>query len=173
MASTYEPIATTTVSSDTASVSFSSISGSYTDLYIVTQARATYTTNDIFRMRVGNGSVDTGSNYSNTRLGGDGSSAFSDRASNVTNIDAGYFPGADSTSGVFGVSTFHLQNYSNTSTYKTILNRAVDAGAVYAYSIALVALWRSTSAINTVSFYFQNSNIKAGSTFTLYGIKAA
>ena len=57
MAITYEPIATTTLGSAAASVTFSSISGSYTDLVLIVVPKAT--TGDYIRCRVGNGSVDT------------------------------------------------------------------------------------------------------------------
>jgi len=65
-------------------------------------------------------------------------------------------------------------NYSNTTTYKTLLTRANQASNGVD---ACVGLWRSTAAINAVSIattaYGGSSSVQTGSIFTLYGIKAA
>lgn len=162
MASTYTPIATTTLGSAAASYTFSSISGAYTDLILVINALNAST--DSVLMQVGNGSVDTGANYSNTRLEGNGSAASSGRASNVTYCDIGY--GNNNQALIV-----QLMNYSNTTSYKSVLNRYNDTANVLG---AKVNLWRSTSAINTIKIYnYGGTNFGAGSTFTLYGIKAA
>jgi hypothetical protein len=83
---TYVAIATTTTSGNIATITFSSISGAYTDLILVGDGR-----NNAggwgWRIRF-NG--DTGSNYSWTDLEGDGSTAASFRGSNVTSIDTTY-----------------------------------------------------------------------------------
>ena len=71
---TYTPIATNTLSSATASVTFSSISGVYTDLVLVITPTIPTGAYDIL-MRVGNGTVDSGTNYSVTRVSGTGSAA--------------------------------------------------------------------------------------------------
>lgn len=167
MPATYDCIATTTLSSNQNSVTFSSISGNYTDLILVSNVKATG--NEYMRMRVGNSSVDTGSNYSATVLSGNGSAAASYRYSNITNMPihiATVVPSSD-----FTVTITQLQNYSNTTTFKTVLNRS---GYGSSSTEASVSLWRSTSAINIITIYMEASiNIASGSTFTLYGIKAA
>jgi hypothetical protein len=63
-------------------------------------------------------------------------------------------------------------NYANTTTYKTVLARSNVTDFRVA---AIVGLWRSTSAINTIQLRSDNSsyNFTTGSTFTLYGISAA
>jgi hypothetical protein len=160
--STYFPIATTTLGSAQSSVSFSSFAG-YTDLVVIFNGGENGTNKD-FQLKVGNGSIDTGSNYSYTRLIGDGSSASSNRASSTTYIE-----------NVIGnemcTAIYQFQNYANTTTYKTILSRtayATSRTSVY------VGLWRSTSAITTISFTAESGfTINSGSTFTLYGISAA
>jgi len=72
---TYEPIATTTLSSAQSSVTFSSISGSYTDLVLVFSDVKLSSGDSAIDIQVGNGSVDTSSNYSFTIFGARSTSA--------------------------------------------------------------------------------------------------
>ena len=162
MATTYTPIATTTLGSNQNAVTFSSISGSYTDLIMVINGYNT--AGGYYYLRVGNGSVDTGNNYSRTRLAGDGSTAYSDRQTNTSYVQLSIGTSAN------GNTIINLNNYANTSTYKTILSRY---NFTTGEAAAVVGLWRSTSAINTVSVIGGGGDWVAGSTFTLYGIKAA
>ena len=168
--STYTPIATTTIGSAVASYTFTSISGSYTDLVLVAQSRSTYTANGPLTIQF-NG--DTGSNYSYTRIYGDGTTASSDRFATATSIDIGFLPGTNTSSGIFGISTLQLQNYSNATTYKTGLVRWNTTGSATPYVAAVVGLWRSTSAITSIKIFYTTGNILADSIFTLYGIAAA
>jgi hypothetical protein len=162
--STYTPIATQTLGSAAASVTFSSIPSTYTDLILIAN-NSSASNQDALVLKVGNGSVDTGSNYSTTFVYGTGSGTGSSRTSSATNIFWGR------SSSVMNANTLHLMNYSNTSTYKTVLSRGNAADAI---AIAYVGLWRSTSAINIITIGTEvGGNISAGSTFTLYGIAAA
>ena len=170
MAKTYEPIETTTLGSAAASYTFTSISQAYTDLILV--FAGTMTSADYVQFQVGNGSVDTGSNYSHTRIVGNGTSATSGRTSNGSNI---FTPQPMNTNQNNLIINF--QNYSNTTTYKTTIMRsntpATDGGATGSLS-STVGLWRSYSAINTIKMYtYGGQTFAAGSTFTLYGIEAA
>jgi hypothetical protein len=169
MAQTYEPLNTTTLTTATASVTFSSIPGTYTDLVLVIASLNNTATNTSFQFQVGNGSIDTGANYSLTELFGTGSAASSDRASNDT---AAYLngPGIGTSTNIPNLYITNLMNYSNTTTYKTFLGRG---GNSEKNLVATVNLWRSTSAINTIKIFQSANNMAAGSTFTLYGIKAA
>lgn len=160
MASTYTPIATTTLGSAAASVTFSSIAG-YTDLILIYNGTPTGSAQSYLRV---NG--DTGSNYSDTYIYGDGTSTGSGRNANQTLMYCGYI-GA---SGANAMLTVHLQNYANSTTYKTFLSRGSLASAEVG---AHVGLWRNTAAITSVTFGVTSNNFNTGSTFTLYGIKAA
>jgi len=161
---TYFPIATNTLGSATSSVTFSSISGSYTDLSIVINSGSTASGQDI-RCRFNS---DTGSNYSFTYLTGNGSAASSNRATSQTFMPLdynGYLSGSIATTTII-----NCMNYSNSTTYKTILGRF----STTAFGTdAAVGLWRSTSAITSIEFLTSASTFLAGSTFTLYGIAAA
>jgi hypothetical protein len=165
---TYEPIATNTLGSAAATVTFSTISGAYTDLVLVTNLKTTTTSQEV-TVKINN---DTGSNYSLTNLRGDGSTASSLRRSSQTvgNISKEISP--NTAFEFVSVSTF--MNYSNATTYKTWLSRNNRASASNAPGTeALVGLWRSTSAITELVIGLTGGNFDTGSTFTLYGIKAA
>jgi hypothetical protein len=159
--STYTPIATTTLGSNTASVSFSSFSG-YTDLILVMNCKlVSGSQTGMLRFN-----SDSGANYSFTYLQGNGSSALSGRATGTTFAIAGFFDNANYT-----ISTTHIMNYANSTTYKTTLDRR---GPVSTIAGADVSLWSNTAAITSLSIAPENGDTWAsGSTFTLYGIQAA
>lgn len=167
---TYVALDKVTIGTATNAVTFSSIPQGYTDLIIVTDAGASVVCE--IDLRVGNSSLDTGSNYSKTTLTGDGTTATSVRNSSQTYWRPNYNSVYDNANGKAN-HIFHFMNYSNTTTNKTILYRGNSA----AYGVdASVCLWRSTSAINIITLYASfpsNRNFLVGSTFSLYGIKAA
>jgi hypothetical protein len=111
---------------------------------------------------------DTGSNYSSTFLYGNGTSALSARVSSNTYGYANY--GSAVFTSTFNVQIVQFMNYSNTTTNKTFLARGNEAASG---TDAIVNLWRSTTAISTIKVYPSAQNWATGSTFTLYGIKAA
>ena len=160
--STYTPIATYTVPSATSSYTFSSISGSYTDLVLIVNAKSTSGGVDV-SMRF-NG--DTASNYSKTNLYGDAGGATSTRQSNQTqgNINlAGYIT---TTFGPYQI--VNIMNYANTTTYKTYLSRA---GNTSVGVDAIVGTWRKTpEAITSITLFVSGDTFASGSTFSLYGI---
>ena len=159
MASTYEKIATTTLGSSAATITFSGISGTYTDLILI--ASGTSTTSTIV-MQFNN---DTGSNYSDIYMYGDGSSAGAGRHTSQTRIFG------SSVGSTISTNIFQIQNYSNTTTYKSCLIRGnLTTSAVSAFA----GLWRSTSAITRIDLFNHNGgNFDGGFIATIYGIKAA
>ena len=173
MPQTYTPIASTTLTASATEINFTSISGAYTDLVLVMNG-AMSRTGAAFLMRVGNGTIDSGSNYSETELYGTGSAAGSARRTNLTEMNIFSNVGSSTT---VGENTFILNfmNYSNTTTYKTVLGRATNASSSsYPGTSAAVFLWRSTSAINAIRLLRQSTDtFVTGSTFTLYGILKA
>ena len=167
---TYVALDKITVGTATNSITFSSINQSYTDLVIVTDAGASVVSE--VDLRVGNSSVDTGSNYSRTVVSGSGSSVTSTRNSNQTYWRPNFNSVYDDANGKSN-HIFQFMNYSNTNVFKTMLYRGNSA----AYGVdASVNLWRSTAAINIITLYANvagTKNFLAGSTFSLYGIAAA
>ena len=162
---TYEKIATNTLGSAAASVTFSSISSAYTDIVVVVQAAVT-TGSVALRMQFNS---DTGANYSSTWLTGNGTAASSSRSTGNTYMKIDENTGMNTTLGQ-GLNLINVMNYANATTYKTVLTRPnrADLGVD-----AFVGLWRSTAAINAITLLTSSSTFVAGSTFTLYGIKAA
>lgn len=164
---TYTPITSQTLSSAANSITFSSISGTYTDLVVV--CNSTISNNGGGAYMAFNGDT-SGTNYSQTFLYGTGSAAGSTRTTNsvgTANWVGGQIGGMSSTT----PSTYviNVMNYSNTTTYKTILSRSSDL-----YTEASVNLWRNTAAITSIIIGAQGAyTFSAGSTFTLYGIQAA
>ena len=163
--STYTPIATQTLASAAATVTFSSISGSYTDLVLVSVAGTTTGAPNTFLQFNG----DTATNYSITSIVGNGTSATSGRINSNAQFYIDYNAMPDQTLGTT-VNICNIMNYSNATTYKTIL---VRANAAARGSEAIVGLWRSTSAVTSLVVKPASSTFLAGSTFTLYGILKA
>ena len=164
MAKTYEPIATQTLGSAAASVTFSSISASYTDLVLVFWKLTSVAAQCGLQFN-----SDTANNYSNTSLSGNGSSAASARSTSTSqiNLENGLISDATNASMII----FNVMNYSNTTTFKTTISRG---GAAASGLNANTGLYRSTSAISSLTILSGGaSTFSTGATFTLYGIKAA
>jgi hypothetical protein len=162
MAKTYEPIATTTLGSATASYTFSSIPSTYTDLVLVTTAGNSNGSNTDIRLQF-NGSS-TG--YSDTIVRGNGTATTSTRETSQTSVLAGW---SDTT--LISNTIVSIQNYSNATTYKSTLSRTNNVPT--SYVAAVVGLWQNTAAITSLTVLSGIGNFIIGSTFTLYGIKAA
>jgi hypothetical protein len=148
---TYRPLASFTLASAVASVTFGSIPSTYKDLIIVvTSASAT-----TIRMII-NG--DTGANYPLVTLRGSSSgvSSTSSTANSVGLTDD------------VGIGTSQIFDYSATDKHKTILRRrntiAGDATDAAAYR------WASTAAITTLKFDLASGNLPIGTNCSLYGI---
>lgn len=165
--STYTPIATTTLGSATSSISFTSISSSYTDLVLVFGYKANTANQPTLKLTF-NGAT---SGYSGTQLTGNGSAAASYRNTSASFISIARVVGTPASSGNTATILINLQNYSNTTTYKTVLARAsaADTGTE-----ADVGLWQNTAAITQFDITTATANdFASGTTFNLYGITAA
>lgn len=168
MASTYELIATTTLPSAANQITFTAIPSTYTDIILVFNGDLDSITGA--SVRVGNGSIDTTSNYSLTRIWGKTDGTYgSSRETTADQIRWDYWAAGN---GNRRTAIFQFQNYSNTTTNKSVLIRtAIPSTEV----LATVGMWRSTSAINQIRLMLSggSQNYIAGSIATLYGIKAA
>ena len=170
MATTYEPIATTTLGSAASSITFSSIASSWTDLRLVLVVPASPDTSGNININLNS---DSGSNYSFTRIAGDGTSATSSAGTNQVRFrpSDGFNWTGSSTAPVFIESNFF--SYAG-STNKTVLFATSEDRNGAGSTKRIVGLWRNTSAITTIAFTTDaGTNYPVGTTATLYGIKNA
>lgn len=167
----FESIATYSVGSGgAANVEFTNIPSTYTHLQI--RGLLKFAGTGDINVRVGNGSVDTGSNYAYHSLYGTGSSALA-LATTSTNYGgyAGYYI---NTADTFAGFVLDILDYANTNKFKTMRTlEGVDTngGGIVMFSSSL---WQSTSTIDTIRIYSKDSvNLAQYSHFALYGIKGA
>jgi hypothetical protein len=163
MPTTYEPIATYTISgTSTATIAFNSIPQTYTDLVLVTNVKTTNNNN-------GNGWItfnsDTGTNYSQTRFYAFNNSLGTDKQTNgnYINLNQGGYNN--------GLLTYtSIMQYKNTNISKSVMVRINNI----AQSVGInFACWRNNSAITRIDFSIHEGYINPNSTLTLYGIKGA
>lgn len=156
------PIYTTTLASD-GSVTFDNIPQGYTDLVIIADAKRALGGAGAATMAITFNQVTSGALYSSTLLySGGGYTVQADSWQNVGQC-------GDANNGDFTPNKIEINQYSATDKHKIALSRFGNASM---YTAGAVALWRSNAAITRIDISCANS-IKAGSTFTLYGIKAA
>jgi len=163
----YESIATTTVGSGgTATITFSSISGSYKHLQIRVLSNDTSGNNNNF-MRFNS---DTASNYSWHYLQGDGATATAGASTSQTAMICGK-TGVTATGN--GVAVIDILDYADANKYKTIRSLS---GTDYNNSNGRLFYssgnWRSASAVTTITLTNDSgTNFAEYSSFALYGIK--
>ena len=165
MPATYEPITTTTLGSAAATISFTSISASYTDIRVVL-AGSHETTATTLRMQVNS---DTGTNYSYTELIGDGATASSSRGTSSSRINCGNANFNNTQPSLITVDWFSYAGSTNKTCLVTASQDRNGSGSV----LRTVGLWRSTSAITSVQLFPATGNFATGTTATLYGILKA
>ena len=119
MTTTYEPIATTTASGGETTISFTSIPSGYTDLVIQGNIIATVPYELFIQFN-----SDNGTNYSNIYLEGNGTAASSGRSLTTASMAMAYSSSINPNPVIINV-----QNYSNTTTYKTLLSRSSAGNA--------------------------------------------
>lgn len=168
MPATYEPISTTTVTgSSTATITFSSIPATYTDIVLVGYTNGSRTTyGGDFQIQFNN---DTTGNYDMIIMSGTGSSVTANRYANQQSINMGPL-GPNGTS-EFNFTLCHINNYTSTNGHKPIYS--VTSGQSQAV-IRVHGVWtNSAQAINRIDLTGNTYNFNVGTTVTLYGILKA
>ena len=165
MASTYEPIATSTLGSAASSITFSSIPSTYTDLRLVFIGTVSADTGAYITFN-----SDSGSNYSFSSILGSGASAGAQNRTDQTSQWLYYYGNMSSTVPTF--VTTDIFSYTG-STFKSSLSTKNGdfngSGSIQ----SMCSMWRNTSAINRIDIYSQSGTFSIGTRATLYGIKAA
>ena len=163
--STYTLISSNVLSSSAASVTFSAIPSTYTDLVVRASIRCSAGAAEDTLFVTVNG--DTSSNYSRTRLQGNGSTASSARTTSATNINVGGVNAGTSTSDTFTNLELYIPNYTSTTSDPISIDSAAENNTTAATRLVNAALYRGSSAITSITF---GDNFVSGSSFYLYGI---
>lgn len=168
MANTYTLIASSTVGAGgAATISFSSIPSTYTDLVLKISARTNsgYYVDDLNLSYNG-----SSSNLTWRVVQGNGSAASSASGSTYR---AGLTDGGTATSSTFGNTDIYIPNYAG-SNYKSASADVVMETNATASLVELGAtLWSQTAAINALSISSTGGNFVQYSTAYLYGVKNA
>ena len=172
MATTCKLIAKTTLGSAASFIEFTSIPGTYTDLYVVGSIRTTRANSDpgadcdlTF-----NGST-TG--YSHRGLNGTGSAATSFTGSG-TAIRAFLNVSSFATSNTFGSWEIYIPNYAGSTNKSVSITSVSETNGTTAYIRSVAGLWENTAAITSLKVSDGNSsNFVTGSSVFLYGITKA
>jgi hypothetical protein len=172
MPNTYTLIASSAVGSGgAASITFSSIPATYTDLVIKASLRSNETTGgnpwDAAVLRF-NGSA---TSYADKALGGDGATVFSFANAFANYIFIGDITNALVTANVFSSLEITIPNYTSAN-YKSISIDSVEENNATTAQLDLTAgLWSNTSAITSVALSLSVGNFVQYSNAYLYGIK--
>lgn len=163
MATTMKLIAKQTLGSSAASVAFSSIPGTYTDLLLTFSARTTNST-------VPDGYIGFNSstaNFSARYLYGTGSGTGS--ASGVARYLGAQVPTAY-TASTFGATEIYIPNYAGSTNKSYSITNTTENNATGSYLEAIAGLWSNTSAITSIELTLSAGSWAASSSFFLYGI---
>ena len=169
MASTYTLISSNVLASSAASVTFSAIPATYTDLVLRCSIRTNNAAIDDSLLIIANGSA---TQYSSTYLRGNGSTATSARATSDDYIRYPSVDGDNATSNTFSSTELYWPNYAG-SANKVVSSFSVAETNGTAVNMDVVAsLIRNTNAITEIVIDQPSGrNFLSGSSFYLYGIK--
>jgi hypothetical protein len=148
-----------------ASIDFTSIPGTFTDLLIVLNGRADNANTD------GNVTFNgLTTNLASRQLYGSGSASGS--ATNATKVlSYGLADASSYTANVFSNVQIYVPNYASTTTFKSVsIEAIVENNATAAYTTLVAGLWSSNSAITQVTLKADTGNFAQYSTASLYGI---
>ena len=167
-------ISTATLGSAAASYTFSSIPSTYTDLLIVAKVKGSNTNYGSVKMTLGTGGV-LNSTTSKTQitLYGNNTSAGREILTDLTMFDLCRASGISSDQ--WGIHRVRLNSYSNTSIHKNIFCRTNLVKGTGKGVEAIAGTWRNTGVVDTIKIESTatGNSFAAGSTFTIYGIRAA
>lgn len=170
MPTTYEPIATTTLSSATSTFAFTSIPSTYTDLRIVLTGTVSVNGKGLAARFNSVG----GTAYSYSYIYGDGTTAgSSDDGGGFDYAWFGYTAAASNT--VPCLATMDIFSYTSSINKTYLSTMSIDKNGSGQQENG-TGLWINTSAINRIDigcYGFGSANLNAGMTITLFGIKAA
>ena len=171
MANTFELIASYTASGSVASIDFTSIPSTYTDLCLKYSLRSDRAgqNNDALFLKINNNMT----SLSTRLIEGDGSSAASYSTSS-TSTKSGLADGASATSNTFASGEIYLPNYAGSTNKSYSGDSVTENNATSAISLLAAGLWSNTAAINQLTLVpGYGTNWVIYSTAYLYGVKNA
>jgi hypothetical protein len=170
MPSTYTLISSNVLSTSAASVTFSAIPSTYTDLVLRGSTRVDAGTPVSIQIRYNASSG--GTDYSYVNLRGNGSAASSDIISG-NDSGAGAYANTVSTmtASTFSSWEFYVPSYLSSTKKPSSFIAAQETNATAANINAAANLWQGTAAITSIAFALSANNFVSGSSFYLYGIK--
>jgi hypothetical protein len=168
MPSTYTLISSNVLGSATASVTFSAIPSTYTDLVLRISARSSDAPPAGLKLQL-NGSTSSVNTYTEVR--GDGSAAASLTAGVSLNYAAaGYVDGSTDTADTFGSAEIYIPSYNSTANKPFSSFSVTEKNATLAYIAATAMLNRLTSGVSSILISSTGATFSSGSSFYLYGI---
>jgi hypothetical protein len=174
MPSTYTLISSNVLSSSAATVTFSAIPSTYTDLVLrasVRTDRAAYIDSLFIRFNSLSTTIYSGTDIETSN----GSSVGSFRISNNTSLGAGlYVDGNTATSNTFANFEMYLPSYTASQSKPMSFFTVSENNATSAGITAEAGLFRDNGAISTILIGNNNGpNFVSGSSFYLYGVKSS
>jgi hypothetical protein len=169
MATTYKLIASVTLNSNAATMSFTSIPATYTDLNLVISARSSRNVGGSDSIYLDINTVSTNRTY--RVLTGNGATASSSSGSDA---EITVIPQSTQTANTFGSISIYIPNYAG-SNYKSLsVDSVSENNATTAYAQLEAVLWSNTAAITGFTIRTGSAlDLVQYSTAYLYGISNA
>ncbi len=168
-------IAQIVTSGSQATVDFTGIPAGYSELRVAFFSRDTQAGTGAVAVRLKVNNDGTSGNYSATVLDGTqaGAALNTTSAASASGVFAGGSPQDGNTAGMVGAGIVSLIGYANTTFHKRIMFEIAYEGTAGGLLLATFngsAAWKSTAAINRLTFGTDGTAFKDGSVFTLYGV---
>ena len=167
MADTFVKIATVTVGAGgAASISFSSIPSTYTDLCLKWSVRSTTTGSESAAQYLTFNGVNTSFSFKRLRGTGSAADSFSESVSTLY----GTATAAGATASTFSNGEIYIPNYAGSNNKSYSVDSVTENNATTAIAVMFAGLRTNTDAITSIGFT-TDANFAQYSTATLYGIK--
>ena len=167
---TYTLIESQVLGSAAASVTFSAIPATYTDLSVKISARGSASSGSAdhwIDIRIGFNGAGSNVSITNKQLYGLGSAAGSTSA---TGSSGGAMTANNATASTFSNSDIYIPNYAG-SNYKSFsIDNVTEDNQTSALAVLIGGLWSNAAAITSITLYSAIDNFVANSSFNLYGI---
>ena len=168
MANTFELIASSTVGIlGAATIDFTSIPGTYTDLVLKISSRCNVVGTSQTQKISFNGLT---TNLSDRYLFGNGSSAASGTDTFIQLNDSN---GTTSTANTFTSNEVYIPNYSSSNNKSVSVDGVMENNATAGYQMLTAGLWSASAAITSITISLSSGSFVQYSTAYLYGVKNA